>query len=230
VTEAGQLTVVRLGRYRVGALIGRGGMGEVYRADDTELRRAVALKALPSSVGADPDRLARFVQEARSASSVSHLYDVGAAALGESAEKVHFIAMELVDGPTLRELFAHDTRDLKKMLDSCIQAAEALAAAHAAGVVHRDLKPENLMIAAGGYLKVLDFGLAKLRVEPSLLQSASKETTIAANTEPGLMLGTVGYMAPEQAQGPRRGSPVRHLRVRVRALRGRVRRARVFRQ
>ena len=181
-------------------------MGEVYRADDTELRRAVAFKALPASFVADPDRLGRFVQEARSASSVSHpnlvaIYDVGAAAPAGSGEKVHFIAMELVDGQTLRELLAHDSRDLRKMLDYCIQGAEALSAAHTAGVVHRDLKPENLMIATGGYLKVLDFGLAKLRVEPALLQTASKETTIAAHTEPGLMLGTVGYMAPEQAQG-----------------------------
>ena len=178
----------------------------MYRADDTELRRAVALKALPTSFVADRDRLARFVQEARSASSVSHpnlvaIYDVGAAAPSGSADKVHFIAMELVDGKTLRELLVHDTRDLKKMLDYCIQAAEALSAAHAAGVVHRDLKPENLMIAAGGYLKVLDFGLAKLRATPALLDNAAKETTVAANTEPGVMLGTVGYMAPEQAQG-----------------------------
>jgi serine/threonine protein kinase/Tol biopolymer transport system component len=206
VTDTGHLTGILLGRYRVGTLIGRGGMGDVYRADDTDLHRPVALKVLPQSFVADPDRLARFVQEARSASSVSHpnlvaIHDVGAAAPAGSGDKVHFIAMELVDGQTLRTLLAHDTRDLRKMLDYCIQAAEALSAAHAAGVVHRDVKPENLMIASGGYLKVLDFGLAKLRLEPSLLHDAAKETTVAAGTEPGLMLGTVGYMAPEQAQG-----------------------------
>jgi Tol biopolymer transport system component len=181
-------------------------MGEVYRADDLELRRAVALKVLPESLVGDPDRLFRFVQEARTASALNHphlvsIYDIGDAKPGGSTRPVHFIAMELVEGETLRDHVDRPHRDLKKMLEYAMQAADALAAAHAAGIVHRDIKPENLMIAAGGYVKVLDFGLAKLRPEPALLSAAAEEPTLATATTPGIVMGTVGYMSPEQAQG-----------------------------
>ena len=156
-----------VGRYRVGPLLGRGGMGEVYRAEDLELQRPVALKVLPEALVGDADRLARFVKEARTASALNHphlvsIYEIGEAVPDGVGHKVHFIAMELVQGETLRNLFDSRGIDLKRTLDYLAQAADALAAAHAAGIVHRDLKPENLMVA-DGYAKVLDFGLAKLR-------------------------------------------------------------------
>jgi Tol biopolymer transport system component len=185
-------------------------MGEVYRAEDAELGRAVALKVLPEALVGDPDRLARFIQEARTASSLNHphivaIFDIGRAAPardGGSATgpPVHYIAMELVSGTTLRAAIDDRRLDLKKTLDYLTQAAEALAAAHAAGIVHRDLKPENLMVAGGGYMKVLDFGLAKLRGDAALLQS-SAAATVSAGTSPGVVMGTTGYMSPEQAQG-----------------------------
>jgi Tol biopolymer transport system component len=208
---AGYLSGASLGRYRVGALLGHGGMGEVYRADDTELRRSVALKVLPSALIGDQDRLARFVQEARTASALNHphivaIYDIGRAvphrdgAAPADLPPVQYIAMELVAGTTLRTVFEERRLDLKRMLEYLGQAAEALAAAHAAGVVHRDVKPENLIVADGGYIKVLDFGLAKLRGDAALLQ-ADATPTITAGTSPGVVMGTAGYMSPEQAQG-----------------------------
>ena len=204
--SGGPLTGTTVGRYRLGTLLGRGGMGEVYRADDSELRRQVALKVLPDALVGDPDRLQRFVQEARTASALNHphlvaIYDIGEAQPAGQRRPVHFIAMELVDGVTLRDLIDAPHRDLKKMLDYAMQAGDALAAAHAAGIVHRDIKPENLMVAAGGYIKVLDFGLAKLRAEPALLAAAAEQSTLATGTTPGIVMGTVGYMSPEQAQG-----------------------------
>ena len=160
--SGGPLTGTTVGRYRIGTLLGRGGMGEVYRADDSELRRPVALKVLPEALVGDPDRLQRFVQEARTASALNHphlvsIYDIGEAQPAGQRRPIHFIAMELVDGVTLRDLIDAPHRDLRKMLDYAMQAADALAAAHAAGIVHRDIKPENLMVAAGGYFNVLDF-------------------------------------------------------------------------
>ncbi len=201
-----------LGRYHLGSLLGRGGMGEVYRADDSELRRPVALKVLPASFTADPDRLARFIQEARTASALNHphlvaIYEVGDATPEGASQPVHFIAMELVQGETLRQVFDNRRGDLKRTLEYLAQAADALAAAHGAGIVHRDLKPENLMIAQGGYAKVLDFGLAKLRAEsaPAVVGDGATVTGGRAlpggGTSPGVVMGTVGYMPPEQAQG-----------------------------
>ena len=205
-SSSGYLSGTTLGRYRVGPLLGRGGMGEVYRADDTELRRAVALKVLPESLVEDRDRLARFVQEARTASALNHphlvaIYDIGQGTPASTGRTVHFIAMELVSGETLRALLDRNATDLRHLLDYCAQAADALAAAHAAGIVHRDLKPENLMVAGGGYVKVLDFGLAKLKAQPELIEAVAGEPTVTAGTAPGLVMGTVGYMSPEQAQG-----------------------------
>src|SRR5215831_2010697 len=169
-TRTGYLTGATVGRLRVGPLLGRGGMGEVYRADDPALGRSVALKVLPESLLGDEERLARFTQEARTASALNHphivtIYDIGRetpAGGRESARPVQYVAMELVVGSSLREVIDRRGLDLKRALDYLAQAADALAAAHAAGIVHRDLKPENLMIADGGYVKVLDFGLAKL--------------------------------------------------------------------
>jgi Tol biopolymer transport system component len=184
-------------------------MGEVYRAEDSELRRVVALKVLPQTLVGDPDRLARFVQEARTASALNHphviaIYDIGSArpeGAAPGSPPVHFVAMELVDGGTFREQFRGPQRDLRRLLSYAAQMADALAAAHSAGIVHRDLKPDNVMVAAGGYVKVLDFGLAKLRAEPGFLAATADEPTIGGGTVPGLVLGTVGYMSPEQAQG-----------------------------
>src|SRR5687767_3025070 len=197
---SGYLSGSTLGRYRVGAVLGRGGMGEVYRAEDLELHRAVALKVLPEALAADADRLARFVQEARTASALNHPHLVSIYEIGEAA-KTRYIAMELVAGETLRDRLTRAPLELPRVLEYLSQAADAIAAAHAVGIVHRDLKPENLMVADAGYVKVLDFGLAKLRGEPALLADAAQNPTMSAGTAPGLVAGTVGYMSPEQAQG-----------------------------
>jgi Tol biopolymer transport system component len=175
-------------------------MGEVYRARDERLSRNVALKVLPGEISADRSRLERFEKEARAASSLNHpnivtIYDIG------SSESVSYIAMELVEGRTLRELLASGPIALRRLLSLSAQAADGLAKAHAAGIVHRDLKPENLMVTKDGFVKILDFGLAKL--VPSGFESSegSHLATVTRGTEPGTVMGTVGYMSPEQASG-----------------------------
>lgn len=186
-----------LARYRIICKIGAGGMGEVYRAQDTELGRPVALKFLPEELAAHQNRVKRFIQEAKAASALNHpniltVYEIG------RADDTTFIATEFVDGVTLRE---HMRQRLKllEVLDIATQIASALVAAHAAGIVHRDIKPENIMVRTDGIVKVLDFGLAKLTERQD---SSSEATTIAlVNTEPGTVLGTVAYMSPEQAAG-----------------------------
>jgi Tol biopolymer transport system component/predicted Ser/Thr protein kinase len=189
----------RLGAYEILAPLGAGGMGEVYRARDARLSREVAIKVLPATMAADPDRRARFEQEARSASGLNHpniltVYDIG------EADGTIYIAMELVEGRTLREVVAGDPLPTRKLLDIAVQTAEGLAKAHSAGIVHRDLKPENVMVSKDGFVKILDFGLAKLTETPA--QDASvMPTAIAAPTQPGTVLGTAGYMSPEQASG-----------------------------
>lgn len=202
----GPLSGQVLGRYRVGVLLGQGGMGDVYRAEDLELHRAVALKVLPARVTGDAERLTRFTQEARAASALNHphlvsIYEIGQARIADAP--VHFIAMELVPGETLRQVFTARRTSLSRLLKYAAQAADALAAAHTAGIVHRDLKPENLMIAEGGYAKVLDFGLAKLQgdMEPAAIGDGETRTIASPATAPGLVMGTAGYMSPEQAQG-----------------------------
>ena len=155
----------KLGPYEILAPIGAGGMGEVYRAKDPRLGREVAIKVLPAAFSQDADRLKRFEQEARSASALNHPNIVTIHEIG-TANGSSYIAMELVDGPSLRELLAAGPLPTRKLLDVTVQIAEALAKAHGAGIVHRDLKPENVIVSKDGYVKLLDFGLAKLFVAP----------------------------------------------------------------
>ena len=191
----------RLGPYEIVAPLGAGGMGEVYRARDAKLGREIAVKVLPASVGDDRGRRQRFEQEARSASALNHpniltIYDIG------EADGALYIAMELVEGKTLRELVASgEPLPTKRLLDLGVQIAEGLAKAHGAGIVHRDLKPENLMVSKDGYVKILDFGLAKLTETVAAQDQSALPTVVAPPTEPGTVMGTVGYMSPEQASG-----------------------------
>ena len=188
----------KLGSYEIVELLGAGGMGEVYRARDSRLDRSVAIKVLPAALSADSDRLHRFEQEARSASALNHPNIVTIYALGLEAS-THYLAMELVEGKTLRELIASGLVPIRRAIEIAAQVAEGLAKAHEAGITHRDLKPENLIVSDDGVVKILDFGLAKL-ARPS---GATWETntTIARQTQLGLVLGTVEYMSPEQASG-----------------------------
>ena len=201
-----------LGQYRIEALIGRGGMGYVYRAHDTVLARPVALKILPPELVSDAGRLARFVQEARSASALNHPHVIAIHEIREATAMrngaaipglpvLHYLAMELVTGDTLRTLIETRRLDMRRAIDLLTQVAEALSAAHAAGVVHRDLKPENIMVATSGYAKVLDFGLAKLRSDVPANDAATQAVMATATSGPGILLGTVGYMSPEQVEG-----------------------------
>src|SRR5438067_5029954 len=161
-----QLDGSEVGKYRVVSLLGRGGMGEVYDAIDPLLGRHVALKILPANAVSDPKRLSRFIQEARAASSLNHPHLVSIYEIGHDSaagRDIHFIAMEKIEGVTLRELLATKRPLPRKPAELLLQVVDAVAAAHGAGVIHRDLKPENIMISREGYAKVLDFGLAKLQ-------------------------------------------------------------------
>jgi len=187
-------------------MLGAGGMGEVYLAQDTKLDRKVALKVLPAGIAANQERMRRFVQEAKAAAglnhpNIAHVYEIG------ESKGTHFIVMEFVDGETLRELIYGGQSDLPRLLRYLQHVADGLAKAHAAGIVHRDLKPDNIMITRDGHSKILDFGLAKL-IEPQGRPQTSSEGVSEAATAllrqhstPGAILGTVGYMSPEQAQG-----------------------------
>ena len=195
-----------ISRYRIAELLGAGGMGEVYRAWDSTLERTVALKVLPPQLVQNHDRVRRFVQEAKAASSLNHPHIITIHDVGEDAG-VHFIAMELIDGETLRTKI-NGGASLRDLIGWLAQAADGLAKAHAAGIVHRDLKPDNIMITRDGYAKVLDFGLAKL-IEPSSPSTAAHEVTQVRHddaTREGFVVGTIGYMSPEQVQG----QPVDH--------------------
>jgi dipeptidyl aminopeptidase/acylaminoacyl peptidase/predicted Ser/Thr protein kinase len=189
----------RLGPYQIVAPLGAGGMGEVFRARDTRLGREVAVKVLPEGAAADPERRARFEQEARSASALNHPNIVTLLDIGD-ASGLSYIAMEYVEGRTLRELLAGGPLPARKTLDLAGQLADGLAKAHGAGIVHRDLKPENVMVSKDGFVKILDFGLAKLTAPLSDAQS-QLQTAAAPDTGAGAVLGTVGYMSPEQASG-----------------------------
>ena len=194
----------RLGPYEILAPIGAGGMGEVYRARDRKLDRDVAIKVLPESVAADPDTLARFEREAKSVAALSHpnilaIHDFG------MHEGTTYAVMELLEGETLREkLLAGPIRE-KQAVDYALQTAKGLSAAHERGVVHRDLKPENLFVTRDGHVKILDFGLAK-KVETPAAGEETSAPTGTSRTEPGTVMGTLGYMSPEQV----RGLPVDH--------------------
>jgi tetratricopeptide (TPR) repeat protein/TolB-like protein len=195
----------RLGPYEVIAPLGSGGMGEVYRARDTRLGREVAVKVLPAERLSDKARRARFVQEARAASALNHPNIVTIHEI-ESVEGIDFIVMELVPGCTLNDLIPQQGMRLSEALRIAIPLADALAAAHAAGIVHRDLKPGNVMVRPDGVVKVLDFGLAKL-VRGDTGSPGKKTTTVAGDvgslSRPGAVMGTTGYMSPEQASGGR---------------------------
>ncbi len=189
----------RLGPYEILAPLGAGGMGEVYRARDPRLGRAVAIKVLPASFSQDADRLKRFEQEARAAGALNHpnitaVYDIGA------HEGAPYVVSELLEGETLRARLASGSLPARKAVDYAIQIARGLSAAHEKGIVHRDLKPENLFVTRDGRVKILDFGLAKL-VQPAEKGPQTELPTATAGTEPGIVLGTIGYMSPEQVRG-----------------------------
>ncbi len=190
----------RVGPYEIVARLGSGGMGEVYRARDTRLQRDVALKLLPEGIAGDRNRLKRFEQEAKAVSSLSHPNIVTVYEIGET-ETGSYIAMELVEGETLRSSIRAGGMPLRKFLDVAGQMADGLARAHEAGVVHRDLKPDNVMVTPDGVVKILDFGLAKLTRSPLERGASPEEGTLPLPTQPGVLLGTVRYMSPEQAAG-----------------------------
>ena len=203
----------RLGPYEVVALIGAGGMGEVYRARDPRLGRDVAVKVLPAAFSADPDRLRRFEQEARAAAALNHpnilaVYDIG------THDNAPYIVSELLEGETIHDRLAKASASaapalakgdgglpVRKAVDYAIQITHGLAAAHEKGILHRDLKPGNVFITTDGRIKILDFGLAKLTQGDAALAGASELPTASVGTEPGMLLGTMGYMSPEQVRG-----------------------------
>jgi serine/threonine protein kinase len=197
----------QIGPYKIVALLGAGGMGEVYRAHDTRLRRDVALKILQESLTTDSDRLRRFETEARAVAALNHpnivaVYDVG------TEGKVHYIVTELIEGETLRQRIPPQGMPVRKAVELAVQMANGMAAAHDQGVAHRDLKPENIIITKDGRLKILDFGLAKLHRSQAQTETVDGgDEFTAAGTQVGLVLGTAGYMSPEQV----RGEPADHL-------------------
>src|SRR5438876_7686600 len=193
-----------IGHYRVIALLGSGGMGEVYLAQDTVLGRTVALKLLPAYFTKDTERLRRFEQEARTASSLNHPNIVTIHEIGHEGS-FHFIAQEFVDGLTLSTHVNSQRPALNEALEIAMQVASALAAAHAKGIAHRDIKPENIMVQKASHLgrqihvKVLDFGIAKLADVPGIAMKAEGTTRLLVGTEGGRAIGTAAYMSPEQA-------------------------------
>ena len=194
-----------LAHYRIISKLGSGGMGEVYLAEDTKLDRKVALKILPRNFALDKDRMARFVREAKSASALNHpnlitIYEIG------DVGGTYFIATEFIQGETLHNNLHHNSLNLKTTLDTAIQIASALDAAHRAGIVHRDIKPDNVMIRPDGLVKILDFGIAKLSEPPEIAGGLSVDEEAATalkpeSTSPGMIVGTANYMSPEQARG-----------------------------
>jgi serine/threonine protein kinase/tetratricopeptide (TPR) repeat protein len=195
-----------INQYKIISRLGAGGMGEVYLAQDVRLERKVALKLLNESVTRNEEWVRRFQQEARAASALNHpniitIYEVGQ--MGES----HFISAEFIEGETLRERLGQQALSIAESLDIAIQVATALVAAHAAGIIHRDIKPENVMLRPDGYVKVLDFGLAKFSEERPSGAHSNADAATNVNTDPGTVMGTVSYMSPEQASG-------RHIDVR----------------
>jgi TolB-like protein/tetratricopeptide (TPR) repeat protein len=194
-----QTAGTRVGPYEVVALIGAGGMGEVYRARDTRLGRDVAIKVLPAGFASEPERLRRFEQEARAVAALDHpnilaIHDVG------NHEGAPYLVTELLEGESLRERLSGGAMPVRKAVEFAVQIAQGLAAAHEKGIVHRDLKPGNVFVTAEGHVKILDFGIAKL-IAPRSLREPAQATTLVEATEAGTRLGTVGYMSPEQVRG-----------------------------
>jgi serine/threonine protein kinase len=189
---------IKIDAYEIVSLLGAGGMGEVYRARDSVLKRDVAIKVLPSFVSRDPDRLRRFTQEAQAAAALNHPNILAVHGLG-TFEGSPYLVSELLEGETLREQLRHGAIPIRKATGYAVQIAHALAAAHEKGIVHRDLKPENLFVSKDGRIKILDFGLAKLMQSPP--EQHNNDATQASATNPGTVMGTVGYMAPEQVRG-----------------------------
>ncbi len=188
----------KLGPYEIVALLGAGGMGEVYRARDSRLKREVAIKVLPRALSLDADRLRRFEQEALATAALNHpnilaVFDIG------TSEGSPYVVSELLEGETLRDRLRSGPIPLRKALDYALQIAHGLAAAHEKGIIHRDLKPENLFLTKDGRLKILDFGLAKLTQAESGAHTSL--ATVSHGTEAGMVLGTAGYMSPEQVRG-----------------------------
>ncbi len=189
----------KLGPYEILAPIGAGGMGEVYRARDPRLGREVAIKVLPATFSQDPDRLKRFEQEARAAGVLNHpnitaVHDFG------MHDGAPYIVTELLEGETLRSRLGPGAISPRKAIDYAMQIAKGLAAAHEKGIVHRDLKPENIFLTKDGRVKILDFGLAKLKLDGA--ESGQTDAgTVSGGTQPGVVLGTMGYMSPEQVRG-----------------------------
>ncbi len=199
----------RLGAYEIVRPLGRGGMGEVYLASDRRLGRRVALKILPAAFTLRAERLRRFEQEARAASALNHPNIITIYEIGEASGS-HFIVTEYIEGETLRRRMRREQMSVDESLRVALQIADALSAAHKAGIVHRDVKPENVMLRPDGYVKVLDFGLAKLAErreggdsdpEAPTLALASSNPFSLVSTNPGVVMGTVNYMSPEQARG-----------------------------
>jgi serine/threonine protein kinase/formylglycine-generating enzyme required for sulfatase activity len=194
----------QIGAYKIISKLGAGGMGEVYLAEDARLRRKVALKLLPAQFVADSERVRRFEREARAASALNHPNILTIYEIGQTSTEfgdVHFIATEFVEGQTLRKRLLQNRLSVSEALDVVTQMAGALQAAHAAGIIHRDIKPENVMLRPDGYVKVLDFGLARITQRDVFSTAFSKAPTQSAQTDPGLIMGTVGYMSPEQVRG-----------------------------
>jgi serine/threonine protein kinase len=190
----------KLGRYEILSPIGPGGMGEVYLAEDTRLHRKVALKILPENIAADKERLVRFEREAQAASALNHPNIITIHEIGETDNQM-FIATEFIEGKTLREKIEENDLDVYESVKIAEQIAAALSVAHGSHIIHRDIKPENIMIRSDGYVKILDFGLAKLVEKSPTPLDAEAETRAQVNTKAGMILGTVAYMSPEQARG-----------------------------
>src|SRR5215470_2326409 len=195
--RTGSMTGQSLGSYQILSRLGAGGMGEVYRARDNRLDRTVALKILPGEVAADAERMRRFVREAKAASALNHPHVATIYEIGE-ADGVNFIAMEYVEGQTLAARINGHQLKVSEIVEIGTQIADALDEAHSKGITHRDLKPANVMLTPRGQVKVLDFGLAKMT---RAVQPISSDISTQAKTEPGVVLGTVPYMSPEQALG-----------------------------
>src|SRR5688572_5223980 len=189
-----------VGRYQIQSLLGSGGMGDVYKAVDATLGRPVALKVLRRELSGDPERLSRFLHEARAASALNHpniltIHEVG------DHQGSRFLVSEFVEGETVRQRLERGPLTLREILDISIQTASALSAAHAASIVHRDIKPDNLMLRPDGYVKVLDFGVATFARTAGASPDSMATMAPSVDTGAGMIVGTIAYMAPEQARG-----------------------------